>query len=193
MIELVFITGNPEKLKQAQLELKGFPIKLLPMKIDAPEIQDTRLEIVAGYSARCAADKLGKPVVKTDAGYYIEALNGFPGPFIKFVNQWLTPQDILKMMENKKNRKVRAPICLAYCEPDKEPKIFISENFGTIAYKAEGKNGSTIDQIYIPVGYAHPLATLPPGERLKVWNANCWHQLAKFLIYGEGKKRRNRA
>jgi len=184
MLDLIFITGNQKKLDQAREKIQGYPINLIGTKLETPEIQDTNVEIIAGYSAQYAANKLGKPVVKTDAGYYIEALNGFPGPFIKYINQWLTPQELIKMMEGKENRRVRSPICVAYCEPGGEPKTFLSENYGNLAFKAEGVNGSTIDMLYIPDGYKTPLATLPEDIRLSLWNADCWVNLAKYLTNG---------
>ena len=94
MLDLIFITGNQKKLDQAREKIQGYPINLIGTKLETPEIQDTNVEIIAGYSAQYAANKLGKPVVKTDAGYYIEALNGFPGPFIKYINQWLTLRNL---------------------------------------------------------------------------------------------------
>lgn len=180
MLELTFITGNSKKFLQAQQALRSYPITLIQQKINLPEIQDQDCSVIAKFSARFAAQELKKPVVVTDAGYYIKALNGFPGPFIKFVNEWFTPEDILRLLNKKANRKVYSPICIAYCEPDQNPVSFISENWGSLAYKAEG-TGSTIDQLYIPDGHKKPIGTLPEEQRIELWNTECWKKLAEYL------------
>lgn len=181
MINLIFVTGNQKKLEQAKKALRDYDIKLTNQKIETPEIQETDCRKIAEFSAKYASEKLKKPVVVTDAGYYIKALNGFPGPFIKFVNRWFKSEDLLRLMNGIADRTVSSPVCIAYCEPNKEPVSFISENEGTLANEAQG-NGSTIDQLYIPKGYSSPMGTLLEKERLSLWNMDCWKQLAKYLI-----------
>lgn len=181
MISLIFVTGNQKKLEQAKLALSGYDIDLTNQKIDTPEIQETDVKKIAEFSAKYASEKLGKPVVVTDAGYYIKALNGFPGPFIKFVNQWFKPEDLLRLMNGIEDRTIESPVCIAYCEPNSEPVSFTSENIGKLATEAKGE-GSTIDQLYIPDGYNEPMAILPDEEKLSLWNMDCWKQLAEYLI-----------
>lgn len=181
MLELTFITGNETKLAQAQAALQGYPITLTNQKIETPEIQSTDCEEIAKYSAKFACEQLGKPVVTTDAGFYINTLNGFPGPFIKFINKWLSPQDLLNLMQGKEDRTVESPVCVAYCEPGKEPISFIAQNKGSLAEKASG-TGSTIDQLYIPNGYNVPIGELNEQERLTLWSIECWKKLAEYLL-----------
>ena len=83
-------------------------------------------------------------------------------------------------MKGVKNRTVKSPICVAYCEPNKNPISFVSDNLGSIAGNPEGE-GSTIDQLYIPKGYSKPMGTLHEDERLSLWNIECWKQLAEYL------------
>ena len=113
MQKVVFITGNEYKYEQAKAALKETDIELIRQKIDTPEIQSTKVEEVAAYSSKWASEKLNLPVVLTDSGYYFEALNGFPGPFIKYVNQWFSAQDFLNLMSGKQNRKVCVTQCLS--------------------------------------------------------------------------------
>lgn len=181
MINLIFVTGNQKKLEQAKLALTGYEIELTNQKIETPEIQETDVRKIAEFSAKYASDKLQKPVVVTDAGYYIKALNGFPGPFIKFVNQWFKPEDLLRLMNGIDNRIIDSPVCIAYCEPSSEPVSFVSENTGELATEAQGE-GSTIDQLYIPNGYSVPMGTLSDEEKLSLWNMDCWRQLADYLV-----------
>ena len=133
------------------------------------------------YSAKYASDKLNKSVIKVDVGFEIEALNGFPGPFSKFINEWLSPEKILKLLEGERNRSAKFIDVVAYCSPGKEPISFIAETKGNIHEKAFGENGWGIDEMFIPDGFKATLASLPDEERVKVWNTEHWNNLAQYL------------
>src|SRR3989344_556765 len=112
--EIIFVTGNKYKFRVAQKSLMGSGFKLVQKKLETPEIQSDLVEEVSAFSAKWAANILKKPVVVSDGGCYIEALNGFPGPFIKYINKWLSAGDLLNLMKGKKNRRVFWRDCLAY-------------------------------------------------------------------------------
>ena len=181
MISITFITGNAKKVQSAQAGLKNYGIRVLQEKLNTPEIQEKDIKKVAEYSAKFAADKLRKRVIKVDVGFEIETLNGFPGPFSKFINEWLSPEKILKLMDGEKNRSAKFIDVVAYCEPDNEPVSFISETVGKITREPSGDNGWGVDQIFIPEGYEVTLASLSDDNRLKVWNRSHWNSLARFL------------
>lgn len=187
MKQIVFVTGNKYKFEIAQKVLENSNIELVQQKIDTPEIQSTDVEEIASYSAKFAAEKLEKPVALTDAGWYINSLNGFPGPFIKYVNQWLSSEDILKLMEGKTDRTVTIKGCLAYCEPNSEPLTFPSQVTGAISEKAvkTDKEGNTpINELFIPDGYGGKVESeIPREEMVKYWAQveNYWEKLAKQL------------
>lgn len=187
MKTISFVTGNQYKLQVAQEALGKMGIKVVQEKLETPEIQSADVAEISSFSARWAADKLGKPVVLTDVGYYIEALNGFPGPFIKYINKWLTSVDLLKLMEGKENRKVTVKVCLAYCEPGKEPVTFLCEIKATIAQKAvKIVNGwsTPINEIFIPEGYDKVESEIPREEMVKFWAKGeaYWEKLADYLL-----------
>ena len=104
---ITFITTNDGKYKIAQEVLGKYGVDVLQKELYLPEIQSDKVEDVASYAAKYAAQKLKESVFVTDVGYYIEALNGFPGPFVKHINQWLSGEDFIKLMEGKSNRKVK--------------------------------------------------------------------------------------
>lgn len=134
--EIIFVTGNKYKFRVAQKSLVGGGFKPVQKKLETPEIQSDSVEEVSAFSAKWAADILKKSVAVSDGGCYIEALNGFPGPFIKYINKWLSAGDLLNLMKGKKNRRVFWRDCLAYCEPGKKPKTFICDfESGIIAKK----------------------------------------------------------
>jgi len=182
MQEITYVTGSKLKFGIAQKALEGFGIKLVQQKLDTPEIQSDDVGEIASYSAKWASEKLNKSVIVTDAGYYIEALKGFPGPFIKYINQWLTSADILKLMSGQENRNVEVKVCLVYCEPGKEPVTFFAVSKGTIALTAGEKGVMPIDEVFIPEGYDKPESEIEWEERSKFWSKEqSWPKLAEYL------------
>ena len=148
MKQVTMVTGNLGKLKVAKEIFKAYNIELLHEKMDTFEIQSMDVCEVSKYSALYASKKLNKDVIKSDVGYYIEELNGFPGPFLRYINETLTSSDIIKMMEGKTNRKIILKECLTYASKDGKIKQFINEEEATISNKPYGI-GTTFDKIVI--------------------------------------------
>mgnify|MGYP000009464937 FL=1 len=148
MKQVTMVTGNLGKLKVAKEIFKAYNIELLHEKMDTFEIQSMDVCEVSKYSALYASKKLNKDVIKSDVGYYIEELNGFPGPFLRYINETLTSSDIIKMMEGKTNRKIILKECLTYASKDGKIKQFINEEEATLSNKPYG-SGTTFDKIVI--------------------------------------------
>lgn len=187
--EVIFVTGNAYKFQVAQKAVHDSGIKLVQKKLETPEIQAESVEAIASFSAMWAADVLKKPVVVSDAGCFISALNGFPGPFIKYIDGWLSPRDLLALMNGKKNRVAVWRDCLAYCEPGKKPKTFVCTFEGVIAQKAGKmkfrKDYGWIDSLFIPKGHTRVLSEESTEEYLQYWSDprfyDSWQRLAKYL------------
>jgi XTP/dITP diphosphohydrolase len=182
-MQIVFVTGNEYKFQVAKEALASLDIELIQQDLETPEIQSTEVEEIASFSAKWASDRLKKPVVLTDAGYYIEALNGFPGPFIKFTNKWFTAEDYLNLMRGKQNRTVITRDCLAYCEPGKESHTIMGEAKARIAEKAGAKGTTPINEIFIPEGFDRVESEISREEMVKFWNEKMqtWPKFAEYL------------
>lgn len=183
MQEITLVTGNLGKWKIAKDIFDKYNINLLHKKINTPEIQSNDVVEVSKYSALYAAKKLNKPVIKSDVGYYIEELGGFPGPFLKYINDMLTSKDILNMMKTKNNRKIYLKECLTYAEPNGFTKEFLNVEEATLSDKETG-NGSTFDKILIFKGDNHPKSLNSEKENLKHFKKTLviYDECAKFLI-----------
>ena len=179
---LTYVTGNEKKFKVAEEVLRESGILLRQEHLHTPEIQSCRVEEVAEYSAIWASQYLSQPVVVTDAGFYIEALNGFPGPFIKFINEWFSAQDFLSLMQGKNNRQILIRDCLAYCQPNEKPVTFCRVYRGMLATEPGRKRSTPIEQVFIPEGYSVPASEIPPEEMLMYWsNVSAWQELKQYL------------
>jgi inosine triphosphate pyrophosphatase len=84
--KITFVTGNKKKLEEVQKILSAsgeFPFEITNQKIDLPELQGDPIEI-AVEKCRLAAKQVGGPVLTEDTSLCFNALNGLPGPYIKW-------------------------------------------------------------------------------------------------------------
>jgi len=180
---IIFMTGNKYKFATAERALAGLDLELVQEDIETPEIQSTSVEDVALYSARWASKDLKSPAFLTDAGIYFEAFDGFPGPFVKYTNKWFSADGYLHLMEGKKNRSVEIKDCIAFCQPGKEPKLFISLVKGRLAEKPGRKGMTPMDEILIPEGCKTTLSDMEDEEVFEFWaeNMGYWNDFKKYL------------
>ncbi|MBI5654169.1 hypothetical protein HZC53_00730 [Candidatus Uhrbacteria bacterium] len=182
-MKIYLVTTNKYKIATARKNLAGSDISVQAVKMETPEIQALTGKDIASFSAQFAAETLEAPAMCTDAGMYIRALGGFPGPFIKFVNHWLTAKDLVRLMDGKKNRRIDIVEYLAYCEPGKKPKVFKATAPGTLAKEPSGKSENPIDELFIPTGHKQTLATMQEKAK-RAFFANHlthWQELARFI------------
>ncbi len=121
---MIYLTSNPDKMHEAKefFEKKhGLKVEILNPDFEPVEIQaETCAEVVA-YTVKDAAERLGKAVVKSDAGFYADTLGGLPGPYSKYFDKQIGIEKFLHMLKDETNRKARIEHCWAYCEPGQEP------------------------------------------------------------------------
>lgn len=182
MKKVIMVTGNLGKWKIASDIFKKYNVELLHKKMDTPEIQSHDVEEVSKYSAEYAAKKLNKPIIKSDVGYYIEALNGFPGPFLRYINDYLSSEEILRLMEDKENRVIYLKECLTFATPNGNIKQFLNIEKATISKKAMG-SGTTFDRIVIFKGDSLPKSMNSEEKNYKHFEENLiiYDKMAKYL------------
>src|SRR3990170_7558577 len=121
-----FVTGNVHKFNEARRVLAEYKIPTAMLNLESIEIQDDNLENIARTSATDAAKKSNLPVFVEDAGLFIKALNGFPGPYSSYVYRALGTKGILKLMERVSQRDAYFQSFVAFCKPNEkaEPLCF---------------------------------------------------------------------
>lgn len=165
-LELYFITSNKHKFVEVLPIAKKHGIDLRMLPGEKIEIQSNNLMDIAFYSAIENYKKLRKPLLVEDAGLFIEALNGFPGPYSSYVYKTLGVNGILKLMENESNRRAYflSAVVLIY-----EPYIIRVEErvYGNITYNARGSRGFGFDPIFVPEGAEKTFAEMSIDEKNK--------------------------
>lgn len=182
MIDHVFlVTTNEMKFENAQYVLKKYGVNVKQVKMDLPELQSVDITQIAAYSAKYAGERLNAPTVKIDVAFEIRTLRGFPGPFVKYINQWLSPEKILQLMAFEEDRYAQFVDAVSFFTPGHECVSYRSTTPGQISFSVEGKNGWGIDKIFVPDGYSKTLASLTDEEKRGVWNQSHWDQLGLYL------------
>jgi len=180
-MELIYVTGNKYKIELAERILGPLGVKITQKKIYCPEIQDNSIINVSKYSAKYAANALNLPVIKNDSGLEIDALKGFPGPYTSYIEDTITEDGILKLLDGIKNRDACFIEVISYCEPNKEPISFISKTYGKIADKKRGDFGWSFDKIFIPSNQEKTLAEYEDDKRWKFWSNDAYIQLKDYI------------
>ncbi|TQQ82692.1 RdgB/HAM1 family non-canonical purine NTP pyrophosphatase [Halonotius terrestris] len=115
---LQYVTTNPGKLREARRYLGDETID--SYDYDYPEIQAPTLEPIAAEGAREAYREVGEPVIVDDAGLFIDAFDGFPGPYSSFVETTIGVDRVweLTQTEPERDRDAAFRCVLAYCDGD---------------------------------------------------------------------------
>ncbi|MBQ7307644.1 MAG: non-canonical purine NTP pyrophosphatase [Clostridia bacterium] len=181
MIKLVYVTGNKDKVAAAKKCMADLDVEIIQKNIDVPEIQADTNEEVANFSSKYASNVLKEDCVKNDGGLVIPALNGFPGPYAKYVEYTLGEQGILDLMVNKTDRTAYWIEAWSYTEYGKDPVCFIGKFYGKISTEIKGNNGYGYDKIFIPEGKDITLAEMSNDEKLLYWCSTAHKDLIDYI------------
>ena len=145
-----FVTSNIHKFQEARRVLSKYKIATAKLRVGAVEIQDDSLENIAKTSALDAVKNSGLPIFVEDAGLFVEALNGFPGPYSSYVYRTVGTKGILKLMKNTKNRTAYFQSVIAFSSPEEQPTCFSGKIRGKISLQERGSAGFGFDPIFEP-------------------------------------------
>ena len=111
-----FVTGNEGKVREAREYLGDVE----QVDYDYTEIQSDDLRDVAAHGAREAFAELGgtEPVLVDDAGLFVEALGGFPGPYSAYVEDTVGVERVWRLAAEEDDRRAYFRTVLAYAERD---------------------------------------------------------------------------
>ncbi len=145
-----FATGNAHKFNEARHVLAEYNIAAALLRVKALEIQSDNLEDIARASVMDASEKCRLPILVEDAGLFIDALNGFPGPYSSYVYRTIRTRGILTLMKKVKKRDAHFQSVIAFCNPEKSLRCFYGEVNGEISQEERGNHGFGFDPIFKP-------------------------------------------
>ena len=171
-MKINYVTTNTLKFqiaKQYVDSIEGY--ELAQRSLDVPEIQDASCEVIASQSALYAAKELGEPCVVMDLGFFIPALGGFPGPFVKYTNNWLSESQLLRLLTEDDDRTAYFADALAIGFPDGTVEVFSHTTVGSLAREGEYTPSKwPANSLFIPLGHSRPLGQLSEQEQTDFWH-----------------------
>src|SRR3989338_575248 len=162
-MSLHFVTGNKNKLLEAE---KIIGISLVSSDFNLIEIQDRDVKKIAEHKVREAWGMAHEPVFVWDQAVYMDCLNGFPGPLIKWFWEQVTLEKMCQIANYFDNHAITTETALAYFD-GKEIKTFTARREGTMPQAPRGDKGWGWDAIFIPAGSAKTYAEMDEDEMLQ--------------------------
>ena len=166
---IFFATGNINKFNEVRSILSTYDFAVAMIRIKGDEIQSENLKEIAQKSAINAFKQCLLPIFVEDAGLFIEALSGFPGPYAAYVYKTIHNNGILRLMETVVDRHAKFQSVIAYYDETLlEPICFEGESIGEVAIterKPQRKSAFGFDPIFQPKGSGKSFAEMTIEEK----------------------------
>ena len=134
---LTFVTGNKKKLEEVRYILnsnsKHLPFDITNQKIDLPELQGDDPVEIAKEKCKLAAEQVQGPCFTEDTSLCFHALNGLPGPYIKWFLEKCGHDGLNKMLVGFDDKSAYAQTVFAFTlGPGCAVEVFDGRTEGTI-------------------------------------------------------------
>lgn len=193
MEEIYFATRNRGKFTYYNEKFQKYGLRLSQAELDLPEPRSDDLRVIAREKVLYAYDRLRKPCLALDAGFFITSLNGFPRAFVNFTLETIGIEGILRLAEGKP-RHCEFRNCIAYMDGSiDQPVLFESGIRGTLSEAKRGQlsaiDWSELSLIFIPEGASKTLGEMTIDERSNLlsqrWGAS-YKEVADWLYKRNG-------
>jgi inosine triphosphate pyrophosphatase len=151
---ITFVTGNAKKLEEVRAIVGAdASFSLTSKKIDLPELQGEP-EDVAREKARLAAAALDGPALVEDTSLCFNALNGLPGPYVKWFLEKTGHEGLNNILAAYEDKSAYAQCVFAYASgpDDAKPMVFVGKTPGRIV-PARGPTDFGWDPVFEPDGF----------------------------------------
>lgn len=165
------VTGNAGKLRESERVLGFRPEHV---DLDLPELQSLDLVEVLEAKAETAWRRLRRPLVVEETGFYLDALNGFPGPLVKWLLEAIGPVGIAGLGVALGDLGAVARCALLFRDGERTV-IGRGETRGTLTPRPAGGGGFGWDPVFVPEGHSETYAELSAtikdriGHRGRAW------------------------
>ncbi|MEE8359270.1 MAG: XTP/dITP diphosphatase [Candidatus Hydrothermarchaeales archaeon] len=175
---IYFMTTNEHKFREAREIFGRHGEEVEWLSQGYGEIQGETLEEVV----KAALKGIEKaPVMIEDAGLFIEALNGFPGVYSRFIEDTIGNEGILRLLKGNDNRDAAFISVVGYKDEEGEDRLFKGEVKGRISEEIRGKAGFGYDPIFIPLGEERTFAEDMGMKNQLSHRKRALEELVKFL------------
>jgi inosine/xanthosine triphosphate pyrophosphatase family protein len=99
-MNIYYATKNKSKVQSLRRDLKEYDIRVIQIPLDLYEPRSYDVVEIANKKIISAYDKIKKPTVVLDAGFYIYSIKGFPRAFVNFALETIGIEGILDLVKN---------------------------------------------------------------------------------------------
>jgi non-canonical purine NTP pyrophosphatase (RdgB/HAM1 family) len=169
----VLVTANPSKLAEAR-RICGLGLEAVELEL--PEIQSLDLYEVLRAKGREAYQRLGRPVVVEETGLELAALNGFPGPLVKWMLEVVGAEGIAHAASVLGDTRAIARCALLYLDDEHEVDAEGTTE-GELVTPPRGDRGFGWDPVFLPDGGSRTYGEMSPSDkdrmshRARAWRA----------------------
>ena len=119
--EIFLVTSNPRKVEDynRRLDNSNYIIKNVSLDLNEGRSLDIK-EIAELKLAQAKTLYPNERIIVEDRGFFIPALNNFPGPFVKVFLNSIGTKGLLKLMEGMEDRRANFVSVLAYFDGEKD-------------------------------------------------------------------------
>ena len=156
---LYVITGNKQKFREIQDRLPSVE----QLDIDLPEIQSLDPEEIIEYKLNEARKQHDGTFIVDDTSFSLDALNGLPGPLIKWFLATVKVQGLADIAEKFDNDGAEARAVIGYWDGN-STRYFSGTVRGTICQPTQG-NFFGFDCIFKPEGHDTSYAEMSVSEK----------------------------
>ena len=174
----VLVTGNRGKVAEARIAIGE---DLEAVALDLPEIQSLDLGEILREKAEEAWRRIGRPLVIEDVSLELAALNGFPGPLVKWMLQALGPEGLARAAATLGDAQATARCGLFYKDAERTVMAEgVSE--GTLITPGRGEHGFGWDPVFLPVEGNLTYGELTLADKLAISHrGRAWRALMRAL------------
>jgi non-canonical purine NTP pyrophosphatase (RdgB/HAM1 family) len=178
LAEAVLVTGNPGKLVEAR-RICGAGLEAVEMEL--PEIQSLDLYAVLRAKGREAHHRLRRPLVVEETGLELAALDGFPGPLVKWMLAAIGAEGIARTAAALGDTRAIARCALLYFDGRREVTAE-GTTAGELVASPRGGEGFGWDPVFLPAGESHTYGEMPPADKDRLSHrARAWRALVAKL------------
>lgn len=166
-MEIFFLTSNKHKYEEARQIAEAYNVSLKLLNLPKIEIQSEKLEDIVNYALLNVKTSIS-PILVEDAGLFIDALKGFPGPYSSYVFKKIGNLGILKLLEGIDHRSASFVSVVGLRTKKGSIVIFKGVTEGHIALSERGSRGFGYDPIFIPKCCSKTYAEMSINEKNEI-------------------------
>jgi len=162
---LVFVTGNANKAAEAVAIWAALGVRIEVCDAIFDEIQSYSLEEVVRAKAMRAFGILRTPLLVEDVALDVDALGGFPGPFVKFWQKGPGYDELWKIVKARCIDRAFARCGMAYTDGERTEYVE-GRREGRIVIR-RGDKAFGFDPYFVPKSHSNAKTFAELGQREK--------------------------